>query len=77
MYNVNEKDHVVSISEDEGKVIRDILDACDKSGVRNYLTNSKKGRNLSNEISNQAHQSYGNICIISPSVGLCQWRSYI
>lgn len=31
MYNVNEKDHVVSISEDEGKVIRDILDACDRN----------------------------------------------
>ncbi len=31
MYNVNEKETIVSISEDEGKVISDILDTCDRS----------------------------------------------
>ena len=30
MYNVNEKENVVSINEEDGKVISDILDACDR-----------------------------------------------
>lgn len=31
MYNVNEKENIVSISEDEGKIISGILDACDRN----------------------------------------------
>lgn len=30
MYNVNEKENVVSINEEDGKLISDILDACDR-----------------------------------------------
>ncbi len=31
IYNVNEKKNVVAINEDDGKIISDILDACDRS----------------------------------------------
>ena len=31
IYNVNEKNNVVSISEDDGKIISDILEACDRN----------------------------------------------
>lgn len=31
IYNVNEKKNVVSVNEDEGRIISDILDACDRS----------------------------------------------
>lgn len=31
MYNVNEKINVVSVNEDDGRIISDILNACDKS----------------------------------------------
>ncbi|MDE6015012.1 MAG: hypothetical protein K2H41_04810 [Acetatifactor sp.] len=31
MYNVNEKKNVVSVNEDDGRIVSDILDACDRS----------------------------------------------
>lgn len=31
MYNVNEKTNVVSVNEDDGRIVSDILDACDRS----------------------------------------------